>query len=329
MVRRTLFVLVCAASASVPVAATVAHADPGPDALWGVPCDILSDPGEPLERGFNCRTIEVQGFPRIYVVYVPRDPDFRLNRKAPLVLGQHGSGGRGGSFLLSSGWAVRAERDGILLAFGTALEASVTAEDGNVETRWNAYGQSEQIDLSLKPPGYPDTADWPADDVGFVEAIIDDVEDSAKVDRDRVFATGFSNGAAFSARLGIEASDRIAAVAGFAGSLVEIADVPEPIPYLLVWGADDHHVTVNGTPVPMHPSQWGPHTFWLTTIAATSQSWGAGGPPDRIVAGPPATMLAWDLAEADLRIALVDGLGHEYPSGAPKLAWRFFEDHPK
>ena len=61
----------------------------------------------------------------------------------------------------------------------------------------------------------------PADDVGFVDAIMADVGARLPIDRHRVYASGFSNGANFTARLSVERSNRLAAVAYSAGGLIE------------------------------------------------------------------------------------------------------------
>jgi polyhydroxybutyrate depolymerase len=61
----------------------------------------------------------------------------------------------------------------------------------------------------------------PQDDVGFVAALLDQLETTYPVDRARIFATGISNGALFSERLGCDLSERIAAIAPVAGTLPE------------------------------------------------------------------------------------------------------------
>jgi polyhydroxybutyrate depolymerase len=58
-----------------------------------------------------------------------------------------------------------------------------------------------------------------ADDVGFVRALIDKLIESYPVDPKRVYATGMSNGAMMTHRLGIELSERFAAIAPVVGTL--------------------------------------------------------------------------------------------------------------
>jgi polyhydroxybutyrate depolymerase len=58
------------------------------------------------------------------------------------------------------------------------------------------------------------------DDVGFVTALLDHLEQALCIDRARVFASGMSNGGIFSHRLACEQSERIAAIAPVAGTLM-------------------------------------------------------------------------------------------------------------
>jgi polyhydroxybutyrate depolymerase len=57
------------------------------------------------------------------------------------------------------------------------------------------------------------------DDVGFVMAALDDALAKAKLDRSRVFVTGFSNGAMLAYRIAAEHADRIAAIGISSGAI--------------------------------------------------------------------------------------------------------------
>jgi len=86
------------------------------------------------------------------------------------------------------------------------------------------------------------------DDVGFVEAVIDDVSEEHDVDERRIFAFGHSNGGMMSYRPARELADRVAAVAVVSGTLALETCVPEePTSVLHV------HGTVDGT-IPIDPS---------------------------------------------------------------------------
>lgn len=56
------------------------------------------------------------------------------------------------------------------------------------------------------------------DDIGYVEAVMEDVLDTFDIDPARVYATGFSNGGMMSHRLACAVSDRIAGIAPIGGA---------------------------------------------------------------------------------------------------------------
>jgi len=84
-----------------------------------------------------------------------------------------------------------------------------------------------------------------ADDVALARLIVDWLVDHACVSRQHVFASGFSNGARMSLRLGCEAADLFAGIAPGAGtSSFEPPCLPSrPISYLGFSGTEDHLVS--------------------------------------------------------------------------------------
>jgi polyhydroxybutyrate depolymerase len=85
------------------------------------------------------------------------------------------------------------------------------------------------------------------DDVGFVLAVLDQVERDLPVDRDRVYATGISNGGMLAYRLACDASDRFAAIGPVAATLVTDGCSPtEPVSVLHIHGLVDGNVPFDG-----------------------------------------------------------------------------------
>lgn len=112
------------------------------------------------------------------------------------------------------------------------------------------YGDSHGF-VTISPQGQGTPAHWNAslgtDDVELIGKILDDVEAGMCVDTNRVYATGYSNGAFLTSVLACAYSDRIAAVAPVAG----IRDVPgcsfrRPVPVMAFHGTDDNFVVFNG-----------------------------------------------------------------------------------
>ena len=202
---------VAAALAALALAPAAAAAD-GP--LPPGSCETHGAAGLAYETGVNCRFVEVDDHPRRYVVYVP---DRRLP-EAPVVFMFHGSSGTGEQFLRISGWREQADRTGLVAVFPTALQYRVL-ESGFRVTKWNEFGLRAKIDPHELPPGYPEDAPMPADDTGFVDAMLADLDSRLPIDRHRIYMSGFSNGAGFAARLSVERSTRVAAAAYSAGGL--------------------------------------------------------------------------------------------------------------
>jgi polyhydroxybutyrate depolymerase len=82
-----------------------------------------------------------------------------------------------------------------------------------------------------------------ADDVGFVNALIDWAATSFSIDPERVYSTGASNGGHMSYRLAFELSDRIAAIGAVIASLPVNSECPtqpeNPLAVLIMNGTDD------------------------------------------------------------------------------------------
>ena len=85
------------------------------------------------------------------------------------------------------------------------------------------------------------------DDVGFIRAVVAEVEKQHAVDPKRVYATGISNGGMLSYRLACEASDLFAAIGPVAG-IVEIPDCKpaHPVAVIDFQGTDDEYVPLKG-----------------------------------------------------------------------------------
>jgi polyhydroxybutyrate depolymerase len=66
------------------------------------------------------------------------------------------------------------------------------------------------------------------DDVGFINALIENLTAEFNIDPDRVFVTGISNGAMMAYRLALELPEKIAAIAPVAGAIPEDILPEEP-----------------------------------------------------------------------------------------------------
>jgi len=89
--------------------------------------------------------------------------------------------------------------------------------------------------------------DHQIDDVGFIRALITELESKYKIDPKRIYATGLSNGAIFSFRLACDASDIFAAIAPVSGTLNYAQCNPsQPVSVIEFHGTEDTHIKYDG-----------------------------------------------------------------------------------
>ena len=140
------------------------------------------------------------GETREYLLYMPSSYDGKS--KQPLVLNFHGYGGSMNSHLMAADMRVVADSSGFILVYpqGTLIDGY---------SHWNASLPSETNKSS-------------ADDFGFVSALIEKLGQNYEVDLNKVYATGYSNGGFMSYGLACHLGDKIAAVAGVSGTMIDI-----------------------------------------------------------------------------------------------------------
>src|SRR5690606_6241120 len=128
---------------------------------------------------------------------------------------------------------------------------------GRLVTKWADFDLVNDIEEDETPP---------ADDVGFVDAMLADL--APLVDERRVYASGFSNGAGFAARLAVDRSETFAAVAFSGGGLTGAHSPARPVPTYETIGSADPKILDNLDPplpeLPLDPVELLTHP----TIAA-------------------------------------------------------------
>lgn len=169
-----------------------------------------------------------QGLSRSYLLHVP--PQATAGRALPLVMVFHGGGSNAEVIRGYTRFDRSADRDGYI-----AVYPNGSSGIGNNFLTWNA-GNCCGPAATLK-----------VDDVGYALEVLDDVAARLPVDRARVYATGLSNGAMMAYRLAAEASPRIAAVAGVAGTMALERFAPtRPMPVLHIHSVNDHIARFDG-----------------------------------------------------------------------------------
>lgn len=181
--------------------------------------------GKAATPGLTERSLQLGATVRTYLLYIPQafDPDIA----ATVVLVFHPFGLTAENMLVLTGFDSVADEEGFIAAF---------PQGTSDVTPWNV-GESVC--------GVGSFVGGAENDLGFVEAMLDDIESVQCIDRSRVFATGFSMGAYFVNNLGCQRGDLIRAIAPHSGGTYPDDCVDGPIPVLLIHGTGDFIVATN------------------------------------------------------------------------------------
>jgi polyhydroxybutyrate depolymerase len=226
--------------------------------------------------------LTVDDRPRRAVVQAPR-----AGTPMPVVILLHGSGGSGEWAVNEARWDDKAAAEGILLV---APDATRPKPDSPPRFYTNPAVWN---DGSGRPP-----ADGVAgvDDVGFLRTVLEELPRRWPVDEERIYVTGFSNGAGMTFRLARDLAGRIAAIAAIAGYDPGGPRPKRPVPTLFMIGTLDPLVPVDGGVVstPWAESQHRPpiHEMLARWVADNGE--------------PAAT-------------EFIEGLGHHWPGGRAEL----------
>jgi polyhydroxybutyrate depolymerase len=154
------------------------------------------------------------------------------------------------------------------------------------------------------------------DDLAQVRVLLNRMERASCVDSSRVYATGVSNGGGFTARLGCEMADRLAAIAPVAGGYdpLKHCDPDRPLPILEIHGTDDDVVPYEGTGEDRRGSDSG-----FLSVAGFLAQWteldGCRGGPNESTPRPGVTHQTWsDCAGGSVVEHLkLEGTDHGWP----------------
>ena len=284
----------------------------------------------------TARSIIFAGLERTYRIHIP--PSYDKSKPMPLLIVLHGGGGTGKRMekLTQGGFNKRSDKEDFLVVYPDGIEKNWN--DGRENVKYRAH--REKID-----------------DVGFISALIDHLSKQYNVDIKRVYATGISNGAMMSFRLGCELSEKIAAIAPVAGSMPE--NLPsqcsplKPIPVLMISNTDDRLMPWEGGDI-----RFGRKTFGRAlSVQETVQYWVnhnqcSSSPtvsmePDRDPKDRTRVRIeSYDQCREGIEVVLyaIEGGGHTWPGGdqylpkwiigktnrdidANEVIWNFFKRH--
>jgi polyhydroxybutyrate depolymerase len=191
-------------------------------------CAVLSlGQTEPLGPGNHRRTVTVEEQKRSYLIHVP--PKYDAKKPTPVVLALHGAGMHDKIMERFCGMDETADAHNFIVIYPNG-----TGPLGVILT-WNAGLFPGKLNKHN------------ADDVKYLNKVLDDLPSVLNVDTKRIYVAGLSNGGMMAYRVASEMSERVAAVASVAGTMViEDYHPKRPIPVLHIHGTKDTIVPYNG-----------------------------------------------------------------------------------
>ncbi len=168
------------------------------------------------------RTLDVDGVTRKYILDVPEQ--IQPGKPVPVLFDFHGFGHSASGVWNVSRFRDLAPQERFITVYPDGLPVTLMEQ---TDRGWEIF-----------------TTDGNRD-VAFTRRLLDDLERTYCIDRARLFATGFSNGAFFSALLACTMSDRFAAVAPVSGGPLPVSCAPSrAVPVLIHHGRRDERIDV-------------------------------------------------------------------------------------
>ena len=289
-------------------------------------------------------TLTVDGVERQALVHVPSAYDGKV--ALPVVMMFHGNGGTAESVVKETGWVAKSDASSFIVVFPEATRPDMTQPPkfGRNNPAWNDGSGRFHA-------GERDIAD-----VAFIAALLDHLEAKFVLDTRRVFATGFSNGASMAFRVGLELSDRIAAIAPVSGALwIAEPKIARPVSLLYITGTADpinpmeggapkmaSGAGFKGVPEKAKPPVREMVKVWVKLLGCEPEA----RPISSTIEGITTIVNTGGRDGTEVVFTTIEGHGHIWPGGKSPLpafilgkatsrlnandaVWDFFQAHPK
>jgi polyhydroxybutyrate depolymerase len=256
------------------------------------------------EPGDSVGTLDGQAGPREYRLHLP--PDVGRREPLPLLFNFHGSSRSALDQEVYSNLLPVADREGFIV---------VHPEGSGSPPGWDIPGYYHEIGV---------------DDVGFIVELLEELKAALCIDEDRVYATGFSNGAEMAALLACVRPELFAAAGAVAGLIFDRCEWPGTA-VIAFHGTDDDNI----------PFEYG---------HGAAQEWaihnGCSAVPEQSQETGDVSLERHEGCAGGRSVAfyIVQGGGHTWPNAADftggagvtthsidanELMWAFFEAHPR
>ncbi len=193
------------------------------------------------------KEITVKNLQRRYAIYIPKNPP---TSPMALVFELHGGGvyiedltGESGHKSPYKLWMDLADKEKFIVVYPQGLDGTYS------KPSWNDCRKNAQINSN-------------ADDVFFISKLIEEISSTYKIDQDRIFISGTSNGGLMALRVAIELPEKISAVAVTAAAMPDKSkckDPQKPLSVMFINATSDNYLPYDGSflsnpPNPKHGS---------------------------------------------------------------------------
>lgn len=239
------------------------------------------------------RTIRVGALDRTYNVFRPAG--LSKSRAVPLVVMLHGGFGTGKQAEQSYGWDAEAQRYGFVVAYPDGIGRS-----------WNAGGCCGSAKRNN------------IDDVGFINQLLRQVIIDERIDPNRMYATGISNGAMMAYRLACDLPNTFAAIGPVAGTMVTGCAAAAKTSVMHIHGLDDKNVPFNGG-IGSKGFKWVMKVNYpsVPSVIARWRMIDQCGPETSTTKGPMVTSTAMGADGTAVTLITIAQAGHQWPGGQP------------
>ena len=212
------------------------------------------------KTNFSSHKIFWQGVEREYLIYLPDKYEDSKKEVFPLVIGLHGYVGTSSGFEreTSKGLNLHAEKENYIAVYPQGSHFNTSEDDKSTfVSSWNdiisnaepAPGQPPSCSHITNPAPRPKECStfglcaWTScyDDLGFIKQIIEVISQSYKVDIERRYMVGLSNGGAMTHKFACTYPDLLAAAVAVAPSIAKgrSCTPDSSLPYLQIFGEND------------------------------------------------------------------------------------------
>ncbi len=256
----------------------------------------------------SSEALQAGGYKWQYSVVVPKS--YNGSNQVPLVLILHGAGGRGDRYLEAAGWTRKADEEGFIAVAPTSAPAHPD-RPANFRLNPNVWNTTQLKNLSERTK---------IDDIAFFNTLLETMERKYRIDPQRIFVTGHSNGAGMAFRLASAIPDKIRAIAPVMGLNWQTGVNPKSkVATLYILGRNDPLIPLNGGP---RTTPWGKNILppvWQG-IERRAQALGCSTQYEESHPAENVDKRTYCAPQKNIFVVyLLEGQGHEWPGEAGRM----------